>query len=121
MVAVLSGAALVAALVVSPGADAQDAPAPASAPVVDAGRATARANVVSVAPISGSLSFAISTGAAVAETQGGLAQSFAQSIDLGLIGTSLTAEGCDGSDPAVPAERLPQPTLADNRNGYASY
>jgi hypothetical protein len=121
VVAVLSGAALVAALVVSPGADAQDAPAPASAPVVDAGRATARANVVSVAPISGSLSFAISTGAAVAETQGGLAQSFAQSIDLGLIGTSLTAEGCDGSDPAVPAERLPQPTLADNRNGDASY
>jgi hypothetical protein len=95
-------------------------PPPEPQPTVDSGTANANASVVSIAPTAGSLAFALSSGSAIAETAGGLAQAQAQSFDLGLIGSSLTAEGCDGNEAAVRPEQLPQPTQADNRHGDAS-
>ena len=71
--------------------------------------------VVKVAPGIGSLQLALGSGVAVAEVKNQLGQAQAQALDLGLIGTTLTAGGC--SDPVVRPEQLPQPTRVDNRKG----
>lgn len=98
----------------SSGAVEGTTPAPASAA---GGVAKATALVARVAPGVGSLELALGSGIAVAELQNQLAQAQAQSFDLGLIGTTLTAEGCDGGDGLVPPSALPQPTRVDNRGG----
>ena len=58
----------------------------------------------------------MSTGIAIAETTGGLAQSAAQSASLGLIGSSLTGEQCDGGEARVSnptsSRSRPAPTTA---------
>jgi hypothetical protein len=87
---------------------------------VDAGTAKAQGTVLEIAPAAGSLAFAITTGMAIAETSGGLGQSLAQTFDLGLIGSALTAESCDGDDGVVAPEQLPQATRVDNRSGDAA-
>ncbi|MDQ2648897.1 MAG: hypothetical protein M3Z03_05035, partial [Actinomycetota bacterium] len=106
--------AIVVALLVGPAsgrAPAQDQP------VVDDGRGLAGATVLSIAPTTGGLELAVTSGQARAETTGGLAQALARSFSLGLIGSSISAEGCDGSDPLVEAALLPQALRIDNRNG----
>jgi hypothetical protein len=94
-------------------ASGQTAEAPA-APFSN-GTAKATAVVVKVAPGIGSLQLALGSGVAVAEVKNRLGQAQAQALDLGLIGTTLTAGGC--SDPVVRPEQLPQPTRVDNRKG----
>lgn len=84
------------------------------------GTAKAAAVVGRVAPGVGSLQLALGAGIAVSEIRNSLFQAQAQALDLGLIGTVLTAEGCDGSDAPVTPEQLPQPLRIDNRNGPAS-
>lgn len=91
-----------------------------TAPVIDEGTATARAAVFNVAPSAGSLAFDISAGETIAETAGGLGQAQAQAADLGLIGTALTAEPCDGGEPSFSPETIPGPLKIDNRKGAAS-
>lgn len=106
--------AVVAVLLFGPGS----ATAPAqTAQVVDDGRGLAGASVLSVAPATGALELAVTSGQSRAETSGGLAQSLARSFSLGLIGSSLTAEGCDGADPPIDAGQLPQALRIDNRSG----
>src|SRR3546814_11318411 len=83
------------------------------------GTAKATARVARVAPGVGSLSLAIRAGIAVSDLQNNVAQSEAQAIDLGLIGTTLASEGCSG-DPILPAALLPKGTRIDNRQGDAS-
>src|SRR6202035_3336346 len=41
------------------------------------------------------------------------AQSLSQTIDLGAIGTSLEAQGCDGSAPTLPQSAAPPPVQAE--------
>lgn len=95
---------------------AQEAPATAFAN----GTAKATASVGKVAPGVGSLELALGTGTAVAEIRNDLAQAQSRAADLGLIGTTLTAEGCDGGAAAVTPDQLPQPIRADNRKGDAT-
>jgi hypothetical protein len=83
------------------------------------GVAHATAVVSRVAPGVGSLALALASGIAVSELKNTLAQAQAQSLDLGLIGTTLTAEGCTGGAAAVTPDQLPQPTRVDNRQGDA--
>jgi hypothetical protein len=120
----LVGAAAIAALLVSwapaTAAVAQDAPPAGDGRYIDQGTAKAQATVVAVAPASGDLEFAVTSGQAQAETAGAQSAALAQSFNFGLIGSSLTGEGCDGSDPAVQPDQLPQPTKLDNRQGAAS-
>jgi hypothetical protein len=101
-------------------ATASSKAAPVQASNIDTGKASARANVVSVAPSTGALQFALGSGEVIAETSGGLAQAQSSAADLGLIGSSLTAESCSGSDGALTPEQLPQALLIDNRNGPGS-
>jgi len=101
----------------APAAGDPAAPSPA-APFAN-GVAKATAIVSRVAPGVGSLELGVSSGIAVSEVTNQLAQAQAQTLDLGLIGTTLTAEGCDGSDPPASDDELPQPTRVDNRDGDA--
>ena len=41
-------------------------------------------------------------------------------IDLGIIGTTLAAQGCDGGDATLPSSRQPQPLRADSRDPNSS-
>jgi hypothetical protein len=84
------------------------------------GVAKATAVTSRVAPGVGSLALGITGGVAVSEVRNSLAQAQAQATDLGLIGSTLTAEGCDGDDAYVTPDQLPGPTRVDNREGDAS-
>lgn len=81
------------------------------------GTAKATAVVARVAPGVGSLELGISSGVAVAEIKNTVAQAQAEALDLGLIGGVLTAEGCSGGDPLVPASALPTALRVDSRGG----
>ncbi|HVE93758.1 MAG TPA: hypothetical protein VNB24_02470 [Acidimicrobiales bacterium] len=94
-------------------------PASGAEPFVN-GTAFATAAVSRVAPGVGDLSLAITGGIATAEVRNQLAQAQAQSADLGLIGSSLTAAPCDGGNASIRPEQLPQPTRVDNRKGDAA-
>jgi hypothetical protein len=84
------------------------------------GTAKATALISRIAPGVGSLQLALGAGSSVAELRNGLAQSQSQAFDLGLIGTTLTAEGCDGGAGTLTPDQLPQPLRIDNRKGAAS-
>jgi hypothetical protein len=104
------------ALTMAP-ATAQEPP-PAGGGTVGSAKATAV--VVKVAPTVGSLALALGSGISVAEVRNNLAQSQSQSLDLGLIGSTLTAEQCDGRDGVLRPSDLPQALRIDNRAGDAS-
>jgi len=83
------------------------------------GTAKAVATVAKIAPGVGQLELGMTMGTAVTQLTNDLAQATAQTADLGLIGSSLTSEGCDGGATLTP-DQLPQPTSVDNREGDAS-
>ena len=66
------------------------------------GDALAQAQAISLAPTTGGLNYAITLATSVSNYQDMQAQSLSQTIDLGAIGTSLEAQGCDGSAPTLP-------------------
>ena len=68
------------------------------------GTAKATAVVARVAPGVGALELGISAGVAVAEIKNTIGQAQAEALDLGLIGSTLTAESCLGD--GLPPERL---------------
>jgi hypothetical protein len=107
------------AVAITVGTTLSSAAAPAQAPFSN-GKAKAVATVFGVAPGVGALSLGITSGTAVAEVTNKLAQAQSKVLDLGLIGTSLTAQQCDGSPGPVRQDQLPVPVSADNRTGGAS-
>jgi hypothetical protein len=84
------------------------------------GNALARSQAISLAPTTGGLNYAITLATSVSNYQDMQAQSLSQTIDLGAIGTSIEAEGCDGSAPAVPQSDVPPPVQAESTNGNQS-
>ncbi len=84
------------------------------------GNAVAQASVLRIAPGVGSLALATTTGTSLAHVANQLAEAQAQAVDLGLIGSALTAEKCDGSPGAFTPDQLPQPIVVDNRKGDAT-
>lgn len=107
-------------VLLAPGGVAQEVPqsAPESGEIRN-GTAKAVATVAKIAPGVGQLELGITMGTAVTQLTNDLAQATAQTADLGLIGSSLTSEGCDG-DASFTPDQLPQPTSVDNRKGDAS-
>ena len=73
-----------------------------------------------IAPGVGSLALATTTGTSLAHVANQLAEAQAQAIDLGLVGSSLTAQKCDGSPGVLTPSQLPQPLVTDNRKGDSS-
>ena len=90
-------------VVLSPAASGQTA--------VDPGTGNAYAQGYKVDPRSGQLSFGITYGMALAGHQNTVAIGEARSVDLGVIGTTLAAEGCDGGDPTLSKDKQPQPVV----------
>jgi hypothetical protein len=90
------------------------------APAFRNGQANAVAQIAKISPGVGSLSLALGSGVAVAQMANDLAQAQSKVTDLGLIGTTLTAQQCDGSDGALRPDQLPQASTVDNRKGDAS-
>jgi hypothetical protein len=113
LVAVSSTAVLLATLGLAPGAEGQQAP-------FSNGTAKATAIVAQVAPGVGSLQLGITTGVAVSEIKNTVGQAQAKTLDLGLIGGTLTAESCSGGAPIVQQDQLPQPLRVDSRGGNTS-
>ena len=83
------------------------------------GTAKATAVVARVAPGVGSLELGISSGVAVSEIKNTVAQAQAETLDLGLIGSTLTQESCTGTV-ILPAEALPKASRVDSRGGDVS-
>jgi hypothetical protein len=75
------------------------------------GTGNAIAAAYKVNPIVGNLSFGITTGLALAGHQNTAAQAQSAAVDMGVIGTTLAAEGCMGADPTWAAEDQPQPVI----------
>ena len=84
------------------------------------GDAQAQAQALTVAPTTGGLNYAITLATSISNYQDVEAQSLSQTVDLGAIGTSLEAEGCDGSAPTLPASDVPPPVQAESTNGNQS-
>ena len=114
-VATLFGAILIGATLFAPAAPA----AGASEPFRN-GIAVATSQVVRIGPGVGNLTLATTAGIALTNVTNKVASAQAQTLDLGLVGGSLTAPGCDGSAPAVRPDQVPQAHQADNRAGTAS-
>ena len=94
---------------------------PASASVANAdsgafirGSATALAQAIQIAPATGGLNYAITSGIAIGGYSDEQGQAQAQTLDLGVIGTTLAAEGCDGSAAVLPKDQQPQPLIAQS-------
>ncbi len=77
-----------------------------------AGRGVAVAQGYKIDPRSGRLSLGITYGLSLAGHQNTVASGESRSVDLGIIGTTLAGEGCDGGDPTLPKEDQPQPLVA---------
>jgi hypothetical protein len=107
--AAISAALLAVALVAS------YATAPASA-ATEPGQGTAIAQTQKIDPKAGGLSLGITFGQALAGHQNEVAQASSQAINLGVIGTTIGAEGCDGSAPTYPSDQQPQPLRIDSRD-----
>ncbi len=113
VVATASVVLLVATLGTAAGQD--DPPAP---PAFANGTAKATAVVARVAPGVGALELGISAGVAVAEIKNTIGQAQAEALDLGLIGSTLTAESCLGD--GLPPSALPNALRVDSRGGDTS-
>jgi hypothetical protein len=84
------------------------------------GDALARSQAISLAPTTGGLNYAITLATSVSNYQDMQAQSLSQTVDLGAIGTSIEAEGCDGSAPTLPASDVPPSVQAESTSGNQS-
>ena len=82
---------------------------------VQPGRGLAIAETQKIDPRAGSLSIGITMGRSIAGHQNTVAQASSQAVDLGVIGQTAAAPGCDGSDPSLPADQQPQPIQVDSR------
>jgi hypothetical protein len=102
-------AALILAGVVAPQAAAAKG-------TFNAGTATAIAQAVSVAPKTGGLAASVTIGTTIADYRGTLAQASSQTINLGVIGTTLTTQ-CDASPPTLTPDQLPKPLIAESDHG----
>jgi hypothetical protein len=112
IVAVLGATCLTAASVLA----LTGSPAPAETPAFSNGQASASAQSFKVNPTAAALSIGVTFGQALAGYQNTGAKADARGIDLGIVGTLLSAAGCDGSDPTLPADQQPQPLQADSRD-----
>ena len=113
LVGVASAALLLATLGTAAGQE--DGPGPSD---FENGTAKATAVVARIAPGIGALELGVSAGVAVAEIKNTIGQAQAEALDLGLIGSTLTAESCLGD--GVRQSDLPNPLRVDSRGGDTS-
>lgn len=105
----------VAGLVVIATGLAWGSPAGSQAAEFTNGTASATALGFKVNPTASALSLGITFGTALSQYTNDVSKAESRGIDLGIIGTVLAAEGCDGGAPTLPAEQQPQPLAVDSR------
>ena len=79
------------------------------------GMASAIAQSYKINPTAAALSIGISFGTSLADYTNQVARAESRAIDLGIIGTTMAAEGCDGGAPTLTADKQPQGLRADSR------
>lgn len=84
------------------------------------GTALATAQALKLNPTFASLSLGITVGFSAADYTNRVARAESRALDLGQIGATLAAEGCDGGDPTLPADQQPQPLRTDSRDPKAA-
>jgi hypothetical protein len=84
------------------------------------GTASATTQGVKVNPTAAALSIGVTFGTALAGYTNEVAKAESRGIDLGIIGTTLAGEPCDGGEPTFAADRQPQPLAADSRDADAA-
>src|SRR5688500_863579 len=92
----------------------------APAPAFANGTAAASPSGVKANPTAASLSIGITLGIALSGYTNDTAKAESRGIDLGIIGTTLAGEPCDGGEPTFAADRQPQPLAADSREPDAA-
>jgi hypothetical protein len=108
--------ALLTFAVTEPGGAAPQRPARAE---FSPGLGNAIALGYKVNPAFGGLSFGITAGESVAGHQNTAAQGQSKAVNMGVIGTTLAAEGCDGADPTLEEEDQPQPVIVSSEDAGA--
>ncbi|MEY2398020.1 MAG: hypothetical protein QOJ00_1194 [Actinomycetota bacterium] len=108
------GISIIATALTGPGVGVASAGEPAT--LATAGTSNATAQSYRVNPTTAALSLGISFGVSLTGYTNNVAQAEARGIDLGIIGSTLSAAGCDGGDPTLPADQQPQPLHADSRD-----
>jgi hypothetical protein len=112
-VVVAAAVAGVAAVGASSAAGAPRTPAQAAAEF-NRGTGSALAESIRLDPVAGGLSFGIGVGESLAGHQNSGATAESRAANLGVIGTTMAAEGCDGGEPTMPREDQPQPLRAQS-------
>jgi hypothetical protein len=92
----------------------------ATGPTISPGIGTAIAQTSSVGPSFANLSLAFTFGRSIAGHQNSVAQASSQAIDLGQVGASLAATGCDGGDPTLPDDQQPHEVRVDSRDATST-
>jgi hypothetical protein len=92
----------------------------AGAPGFANGTASATSQAIKVNPTAASLSIGITFGVSLSGYTNDTAKAEARGIDLGIIGTTLAGEPCDGGEPTLAAEDQPQPVAVDSREPDAA-
>ena len=91
-----------------------------AADTVAAGAGNSFAQTIQLDPRTAGLSYQITFGASLASHQNTVSRGQAQTANMGVIGSALTAPGCDGADPAIAPETLPTPVKVDSREPGAA-
>ena len=81
-----------------------------------AGSGSAAASSVQLGPRAGGLALTQLFGESLSGYIGTAAQAASQTIDMGLLGTLLTAQHCDGSNSFLKPDQIPTPTRVDSRD-----
>lgn len=84
------------------------------------GTATAIAQSYKVNPTASGLSIGITFGLSLSDYTNTVARAESRAIDLGIIGTTLAAEPCDGGDPPLASDKQPQSVFVDSRDQGAA-
>src|SRR4051794_5869088 len=91
-----------------------------AAPDNTGGTASAVAQSYRVNPTAAALSIGVTFGTSLSDYTNQTARAESRAVDLGIIGTTLTSEGCDGSPPSFPPDQLPQPLDANSSDPKAA-
>lgn len=84
------------------------------------GTASAIAQSYRVNPTASGLSLGITFGLSLSDYTNTVSRAESRAIDLGVIGTTLAAQGCDGGAPTMSADKQPQSVFVDSRDPGAA-
>ncbi|HEY2703017.1 MAG TPA: hypothetical protein VGL20_04940 [Candidatus Dormibacteraeota bacterium] len=84
------------------------------------GSGAARGTALRLAPHTGGLTYAVTTGDSLASYQGTEGRAQAQALDLGIFGLLLTTVSACGQQPLLKPDQVPGPVQANSSHGPAS-